>query len=148
MSLCTYTEHLPMCVELTALFGLPQFNTNLFHCIQKMYQQKSIAAICPIFPLTWPDLDFQVVWLSRLSTNVYILALFFCWCALNSPHTSYLRIYALLWQFSVDSTFSFAMIGQLFTTRIPETFFIFYLNKMKTKRLSNHMSQYFIHNRT
>ncbi len=97
----------------------------LFHCIQKMYQQKSIAAICPIFPLTWPDLDFQVVWLSRLSTNVYILALFSCWCALNSPHTSYLRIFALLWQFSVDSTFSFAMIGQLFTTRIPETFFNF-----------------------
>ncbi len=27
-------------------------------------------------------------------------------------------------------------------------FFIFYLNKIKTKRLSNHMSQYFIHNRT
>ncbi len=26
--------------------------------------------------------------------------------------------------------------------------FFFFLNKMKTKRLSNHMSQYFIHNRT
>ncbi len=36
-----------------------------------------------------------------------------------------------------------------FTTRIPEMLGRFLnLNKMKTKRLSNHMSQYFIHNRT
>ncbi len=37
----------------------------------------------------------------------------------------------------------------LHTTRIPEMLGRFlYLNKMKTKRLSNHMSQNFIHNRT
>ncbi len=36
-----------------------------------------------------------------------------------------------------------------FTTRILEMLGRFLnLNKMKTKRLSNHMSQYFIHNRT
>ncbi len=35
------------------------------------------------------------------------------------------------------------------TTRILEMLGRFlYMNKMKTKRLSNHMSQYFIHNRT
>ncbi len=36
------------------------------------------------------------------------------------------------------------------TTLIPEMLgrFFLNLNKMKTKRLSNHMSQYFIHNRT
>ncbi len=35
-------------------------------------------------------------------------------------------------------------------SRIPEILgrLYFYLNKMKTKRLSNHMSQYFIQNRT
>ncbi len=37
----------------------------------------------------------------------------------------------------------------LFTTRIPEMLGrVLNLNKMKTKRLSNHMSKYFIHNRT
>jgi len=37
----------------------------------------------------------------------------------------------------------------VYTTRIPEMLGRFLnLNKMKTKRLSNHMSQYFIHNRT
>ncbi len=37
----------------------------------------------------------------------------------------------------------------LFTTQIPEMLGRFlHLNKMKTKRLSNHMSQYFIQNRT
>ncbi len=36
-----------------------------------------------------------------------------------------------------------------YTTQIPEMLGRFLnLNKMKTKRLSNHMSQYFIHNRT
>ncbi len=40
-------------------------------------------------------------------------------------------------------------IDQPFTTRIPEMLGRFLnLNKMKTKRLSNHMSQYFVHNRT
>ncbi len=35
------------------------------------------------------------------------------------------------------------------TTRIPEMLGRFLnFNKMKTKRFSNHMSQYFIHNRT
>ncbi len=35
------------------------------------------------------------------------------------------------------------------TTRILEMLWRFeYLNKIKTKRLSNHMSQYFIYNRT
>ncbi len=37
----------------------------------------------------------------------------------------------------------------MYTTRIPEMLGRFLnLNKMKTKRISNHMSQYFIHNRT
>ncbi len=36
-----------------------------------------------------------------------------------------------------------------YTTRIPEMLGRFlHLNKMKTKRLSNHMSKYFFHNRT
>ncbi len=40
--------------------------------------------------------------------------------------------------------------GYLSTTRIPDMLgrIYFYLNKMKTKRLSNHMSSYFIDNRT
>ncbi len=37
----------------------------------------------------------------------------------------------------------------LYTTQIPEMLGRFLnVNKMKTKRLSNHMSQYFIHYRT
>ncbi len=40
-------------------------------------------------------------------------------------------------------------INNKITTQIPEMLGCFLnLNKMKTKRLSNHMSQYFIHNRT
>ncbi len=40
-------------------------------------------------------------------------------------------------------------ISFYFTTWIPEMLGRFLnLNKMKTKRISNHMSQYFIHNRT
>ncbi len=35
-----------------------------------------------------------------------------------------------------------------YTTRITEMLGRFYFNTIKTKIISNHMSQYFIHNRT
>ncbi len=45
--------------------------------------------------------------------------------------------------------FLFSILSIYNTTRIPEMLAHFYnLNKMKTKRLLNHMSHYFIHNRT
>ncbi len=49
----------------------------------------------------------------------------------------------------VTWSFFLCILDVYFTSRIPEMLGRFLnFNKMKTKRLSNHMSQYFIHNRT
>ncbi len=61
---------------------------------------------------------------------------------------SYLAFIYFYFSFSF-SNFSTSALTISNTTRIPEMLGHFLnLNKIKTKRISNHTSQYFIHNRT
>ncbi len=61
------------------------------------------------------------------------------WLYMNMANIAVIKYILLLLNKTTQTT----------TNRIPEMLGHFFnLNKMKTKRLSNHVSQYFIHNRT